>query len=118
MLFFAILSTSIILLATFAPLLFIGGISGTLFREMAITLSITIVISTFTALSIAPMLGSKLLNKKKSKSKIVLKFERLFDSFGQFYSETLNYWIKRPKTIVWFMIFVVIFAGLSFQIYS
>ena len=72
---FAILSTSIILLATFAPLLFIGGISGTLFREMAITLSITIVISTFTALSIAPMLGSKLLNKQKSKSKIVLKFE-------------------------------------------
>ena len=57
---FAILSTSIILLAVFMPLLFIGGISGTLFREMAITLSITIVISTFTALSIAPMLGSKL----------------------------------------------------------
>ena len=68
---FAIISTSIILLATFAPLLFIGGISGTLFREMAITLSITIVISTFTALSIAPMLASKFLNKKKSKQKII-----------------------------------------------
>ena len=78
---FAILSTSIILLATFAPLLFIGGISGTLFREMAITFSITIVISTFTALSIAPMLGSKLLDKKKSKSKIILRFERIFKSF-------------------------------------
>ena len=50
---FAIISTSIILLATFAPLLFIGGISGTLFREMAITLSIAIVISTFTALSLS-----------------------------------------------------------------
>ena len=113
---FAILSTSIILLATFAPLLFIGGISGTLFREMAITLSITIVISTFTALSIAPMLGSKLLNKKKSKSKIVLKFEKLFNSFEEFYSETLNYWIKKPKTIIWFMIFVVIFAAFLFKI--
>ena len=113
---FAILSTSIILLATFAPLLFIGGISGTLFREMAITLSITIVISTFTALSIAPMLGSKLLNKKKSKSKIVLKFEKLFDYFGEFYFETLNYWIKRPKTIVWFMFFVVTFAAFLFKI--
>jgi hydrophobe/amphiphile efflux-1 (HAE1) family protein len=109
---FAIISTSIILLATFAPLLFIGGISGTLFREMAITLSITIVISTFTALSIAPMLGSKLLNKKKSKSKIVLKFE----SFGNFYFETLNYWIKKPKVIIWFMVFVVAFATLLFKI--
>ena len=113
---FAILSTSIILLATFAPLLFIGGISGTLFREMAITLSITIVISTFTALSIAPMLGSKLLNKKKRTSKILIKFERLFDSFGEFYYETLRYWIKKPKTIVWFMVFVVGFAAFLFEI--
>ncbi len=113
---FAILSTSIILLAVFMPLLFIGGISGTLFREMAITLSITIVISTFTALSIAPMLGSKLLNKNKSKSKIVLKFEKLFKSFEEFYSETLAYWIKKPKTIIWFMVFVVFFAGFLFKI--
>ena len=82
---------------------------------MAITLSIAIVISTFTALSIAPMLGSKLLNKKKSKSKIVLKFERIFNSFEEFYSDTLGYWIKKPKTIVWFMIFVV---GLAVFLFS
>ena len=113
---FAILATSIILLATFTPLLFIGGISGSLFREMALTMSITIVISTFTALSITPMLGSKLLSKQKSRSKIVLKFEKLFKSFESFYSETLNYWIKRPKTIIWFMIFVVAFASFLFKI--
>ena len=113
---FAILATSIILLATFTPLLFIEGISGSLFREMALTMSITIVISTFTALSITPMLGSKLLSKQKSRSKIVLKFEKLFKSLESFYSETLNYWIKRPKTIIWFMIFVVAFASFLFKI--
>ena len=113
---FAILATSIVLLATFTPLLFIEGISGSLFREMALTMSITIVISTFTALSITPMLGSKLLSKQKSRSKIVLKFEKLFKSFESFYSETLNYWIKRPKTIIWFMIFVVAFASFLFKI--
>ena len=113
---FAILSTSIIILATFAPLLFIGGISGTLFREMAITLSITVFISTFTALSVAPMLGSKLLSKKKSKSKIILKFEKLFKSFETFYSETLSYWIQKPKTIIWFMVFVIALAGVLFKI--
>ena len=112
---FAILSTSIILLATFAPLLFIEGISGTLFREMAITLSITIVISTFTALSIAPMLASKLLNTKKTNKKIILKFEKIFDNFGQFYYETLNYWIKKPKIIIWFMIFVVVVTAALFK---
>ncbi len=113
---FAILSTSVIILATFAPLLFIGGISGTLFKEMAIALSITIVISTFTALSIAPMLGSKLLNKTTNKSGIVLKFEKFFKSFETFYSESLNYWIQKPKTIIWFMIFVIVLAGLLFKI--
>ncbi len=113
---FAILSTSIIILATFAPLLFIGGISGTLFREMAITLSIAIVISTFTALSIAPMLGSKLLSKNTNKTKIVLKFEKIFKSFETFYSETLNYWMEKPKTIIWFMIFVIFLSGFLFKI--
>ena len=113
---FAILATSLVLLATFTPLLFIEGISGSLFREMALTMSITIVISTFTALSITPMLGSKLLSKQKSRSKIVLKFEKLFKSLESFYSETLNYWIKRPKTIIWFMIFVVAFASFLFKI--
>ena len=113
---FAILSTSIIILATFAPLLFISGISGTLFREMAIALSITIVISTFTALSIAPMLSSKLLNKTTNKSRIVLKFEKFFKSFEDFYSETLSYWIQKPKTIIWFMVFVILLAAGLFKI--
>ncbi len=113
---FAIISTSIIILATFTPLLFIGGISGTLFREMAIALSIAIVISTFTALSIAPMLGSKLLSRKTNKAGIVLKFEKFFKSFESFYSETLDYWIQKPKTIVWFMVFVVLLSGVLFKI--
>ena len=83
---------------------------------MAITLSITIVISTFTALSIAPMLGSKLLSRKHVKSNLVLRFERLFKSFESFYSESLNYWIQRPKTIIWFMIFVLVIASVLFKI--
>ncbi len=113
---FAILSTSIIILATFTPLLFISGISGTLFREMAVALSIAVVISTFTALSIAPMLGSKLLSKKTNRAGIVLKFEKFFKSFESFYSETLDYWIQKPKTIVWFMVFVVLLSGVLFKI--
>ena len=113
---FAILSTSIIILATFTPLLFISGISGTLFREMAVALSIAVVISTFTALSIAPMLGSKLLSKKTNRAGIVLKFEKFFKSFESFYSETLDYWIEKPKTIVWFMVFVVLLSGVLFKI--
>ena len=64
------------------------------------------------------MLGSKLLNKKKSKSKIFLKFEKIFKSFEEFYSDTLKLLDKKPKTIVWFMIFVVAFAGISFYSFT
>ena len=43
-------------------------------------------------------------------------FKKLFKSFEEFYSDTLNYWIKKPKTIIWFMIFVIAFAGFLFKI--
>ena len=58
-------------LDVFIPLIFIKGISGVLFRETAITLSFAIVVSSFVALTLSPMLGSKFLHKNTKKSKIV-----------------------------------------------
>ena len=66
---FAIIATTLILLAVFIPLIFIKGISGTLFRETAIALSFSIVVSSFVALTLSPMLGSKFLNKKTIEKK-------------------------------------------------
>ena len=65
---FAIIATTLILVAVFLPLIFIEGIAGTLFRETAIALSFAIVISSFVALTLSPMLGSKFLNKKNKKN--------------------------------------------------
>ena len=64
---FAIIATTLILVAVFLPLIFIEGISGTLFRETAIALSFSIVVSSFVALTLSPMLASKFLYKKTSK---------------------------------------------------
>ena len=64
---FAIIATTLILIAVFLPLIFIEGISGTLFRETAIALSFSIVVSSFVALTLSPMLGSKFLTKKTKK---------------------------------------------------
>ena len=66
---FAIIATTLILIAVFLPLIFIEGIAGTLFRETAITLSFAIIVSSFVALTLSPMLGSKFLNKKIKKIK-------------------------------------------------
>ena len=112
---FAIISTTLVLVAVFLPLIFIEGISGTLFRETAISLTFAIVVSSFVALTLSPMLGSKFLNKNTKKSKIVLKFEKYYKSFLEFYSETLNYWINKQKLIIGFMFFVVIGSVLLFN---
>jgi len=112
---FAIISTTLVLIAVFLPLIFIEGISGTLFRETAISLTFAIVISSFVALTLSPMLGSKFLNKNTKKTKIVLKFEKYYESFLEFYSETLNYWINKQKFIIGFMFFVVIASTLLFN---
>jgi len=112
---FAIISTTLVLVAVFLPLIFIEGISGTLFRETAISLTFAIVVSSFVALTLSPMLGSKFLNKNSKKSKIVLKFEKYYKSFLEFYSETLNYWINKQKIIIGFMFFVVIASILLFN---
>ena len=112
---FAIISTTLVLVAVFLPLIFIEGISGTLFRETAITLTFAIVVSSFVALTLSPMLASKFLNKNMKKTKIVLKFEKYYKSFLEFYTETLNYWIGKHKVIIGFMFSVVIASVLLFN---
>ena len=112
---FAIISTTLVLVAVFLPLIFIEGISGTLFRETAITLTFAIVVSSFVALTLSPMLASKFLNKNMKKTKIVLKFEKYYKSFLEFYTETLNYWIGKPKVIIGFIFSVVIASVLLFN---
>ena len=112
---FAIISTTLVLVAVFLPLIFIEGISGTLFRETAISLTFAIVVSSFVALTLSPMLGSKFLNKNTRKSKIVSKFEKYYKSFLEFYSETLSYWINKKKLIIGFMFFVVVTSVLLFN---
>jgi len=112
---FAIISTTLVLVAVFLPLIFIEGISGTLFRETAISLTFAIVVSSFVALTLSPMLGSKFLSKSTKKSKIVLKFDKYYKSFSEFYSETLNYWINKQKLIIGFMFFIVVASVFLFN---
>ena len=70
---FAIIATTLILVAVFLPLIFIEGISGTLFRETAIALSFSIIVSSFVALTLSPMLASKFLYKKNIKKNFYSK---------------------------------------------
>ena len=112
---FAIIATTLILIAVFLPLIFIEGISGTLFKETAIALSFSIIISSFVALTLSPMLASKFLIKKTNKNFIIKKFEKYFQSFSKFYKETLNILIDKSKMVSIFIIFIIITSILLFN---
>ncbi len=112
---FAIIATTLILIAVFLPLIFIEGISGTLFRETAIALSFSIVVSSFVALTLSPMLGSKFLTKKSNKNLVIRKFENMFLNFSKFYQETLSVTLNKTKTVTLFIVLVVISSVLLFN---
>ena len=112
---FAIVATTLILIAVFLPLIFIEGIAGTLFKETAIALSFAIVVSSFVALTLSPMLGSKFLNKKTKTNFFVVKFDKFFKGFLNFYSDTLKFWLNKQKTIITFIILMVIASGLLYN---
>ena len=112
---FAIIATTLILVAVFLPLIFIDGIAGTLFRETAIALSFSIVVSSFVALTLSPMLGSKFLSKKPKQNFFVIKFDKFFKSFSKFYQETLSYWINKKKIIISFLILTIIVSSILYN---
>ena len=112
---FAIVATTLILVAVFLPLIFIEGITGTLFKETAIALSFSIIISSFVALTLSPMLASKFLNKKKSKKIFVQKFDKIFSSFSNFYEDSLEVVVNKAKSVGVFIIFIMITSALLFN---
>ena len=112
---FAIIATTLILIAVFLPLIFIEGIAGTLFRETAIALSFAIVVSSFVALTLSPMLGSKFLKKKTKENFFVVKFDKLFKASSNFYQETLIFWLDKKKIIIIFLMLIIFSSGLLYN---
>ena len=104
---FAIIATTVVLVAVFIPLIFIKGITGVLFTQTAITLASAVVISSFVALSLSPMLGSKFLKKNMKKSNFVIKFNVFLNNVSNIYKESLASWINKKKIIISFL-FVVL----------
>ncbi len=88
---FTILSLTVSLIAVLIPLLFMGDITGRLFREFAITLAATILISAAVSLTLTPMLCAKLLRHKKpgEEGRFYRASEKVFEKTIAFYGRTL-----------------------------
>jgi multidrug efflux pump len=89
---FTILSLTVSLIAVLIPLLFMSDIVGRLFREFAITLSVTILVSAFVSLTLTPMMCSRLLRHKppSEQGRLYHASERVFEGIIAFYGRTLT----------------------------
>ena len=97
--FFAVISTTITLVAIFFPIVFLEGMTGRLFREFSIVVSGAVIISSFVALSFVPMLASKLLRKKQKHNKFYHKTETYFQSMNRFYEKSLKGFLAKKWLI-------------------
>jgi multidrug efflux pump len=101
---FTILSLSVSLIAVLIPLLFMGDVVGRLFREFAVTLAVTIVISAVVSLTLTPMMSARILRHqpKEQQGRIYKASERAFEGMIAFYGRTLKF-VLRFQTITLFV---------------
>ena len=102
--FFAIIATSVTLIAVFLPVIFLQGVTGRLFREFGIVVAGAVIISTFVSLTLTPMLSSKFLKKGHRKRSFYSLTEPFFKGMTNAYRSTLSYILNHS----WISILVVI----------
>jgi len=93
--FFAILSTTVTLATVFLPVIFLSGISGRLFREFGVVIAGSVIISAFVALTLTPMLSSKLLKRREHHNWLYEKTEPFFVKMNDIYKSSLESFLKR-----------------------
>ena len=107
--FFAVISTTVTLVAVFFPIVFMEGTTGRLFREVSMVISGAVVISAFSALTFTPMLATKLLKQHKKKNFFYRFTEPFFIGMNNIYSRSLRVVLRHR---VWVLPFIVAMVGI------
>ncbi len=113
--FFAVVSTTITLVAVFFPIVFMDGMTGRLFREFSIVISGSVMISSFAALTFTPMLATKLLVKREKRNWFYMKTEPFFEGLNRIYSKSLEKlldkrWVTLPFVAVTLVIIIYLWS--------
>lgn len=108
--FFAVIATSITLVCVFLPIFFMPGLTGELFREFAMVVVGSIVISTFITLSLTPMMSSRMLKKSKKENALMRAFGGFINRLTVRYSNSLKKFLNRRWLAI--PIFVVMLASI------
>ena len=109
---FVVIATTLVLVSVFLPLSFMDGKTGRLFIEFGVVLSFAVIFSSIVALTLTPMLCSKLIKPNVSN----LQEPKLVTKFRKFYRESLTVSQNNPKKVYYFSIFMIVVAIFLFQV--
>lgn len=105
---FAVVATTLVLVSVFIPLVFLEGNIGRLFVEFAIAVAAAVVFSSITALTLSPMLCSKVLKHKKRESKLGLWLDKGFSFLEESYQKQLQSTVSQKLGLVVIMVMAVV----------
>ncbi len=94
--FMAVIATTVVLVAVFLPIVFLQGMTGRLFREFGIVIAGAVVISSFVALTLSPMLCSKLLKHNPNPNWFFRITEKMFNKMADIYARSLKAFMRKP----------------------
>ncbi|QTC88934.1 efflux RND transporter permease subunit [Brevundimonas pondensis] len=109
--FFAVVATTVVLLSVFAPLLFLPGYVGRLFVELAAAIAAAVAFSAFLALSLSPMLASKILKPAHSGGWVARRVDRAMDALKTSYANSLNALLGRRIAVAGVVGLIVLVAA-------
>ncbi len=109
-----VFTISVSLVAVFIPILMMGGIVGRLFREFAVTLSVTIIVSMLVSLTTTPMMCSRLLADKRTHGRLYNLSERFFNFILKIYEHSLA-WVLQHSALV--LLILIATLGLNVYLY-
>lgn len=113
---FAVVATTLVLVAVFVPLSFIEGDIGRLFREFGITLAAAVLFSMLVALTLTPMLSSKMLHGQALRGGLAHRVDQLFERLSKLYRRVLQRTVKRPSLALILVGLLSVISGWLIQI--
>ncbi|MCL1142595.1 efflux RND transporter permease subunit [Shewanella gaetbuli] len=112
---FAIVATTLVLVAVFMPITFLEGDLGKLFKEFAVTMSTAVIFSSIIALSLSPMMCSKLLKPADQDTALMRFVDNLMDKLTQHYTKTLTTAFKHPVLVSLLLLCAFAMSGYLFN---
>ena len=113
--FFAVISTTVTLVAVFFPIVFMQGTTGRLFREFSFVVAGCVIISSFAALTLTPMLATKLLVRREEKGWFYRRTEPFFEGLNRLYARLLDAFLRRRALA---FVLMIIATGASVWIWT